>query len=115
MKNKYLIHCETNWCGESIYYAAIAESLEELDDVVQQAAYENFDSYNGFMEMMEGEFGPEEEQEDGCYDDDQLEWGYQNESFYYSGIAQLCETEDDFETFNDSELIYGEIEEEGTK
>lgn len=115
MKNKYLIYCDTNWCGQSVYYAAIAESLEELDDVVQQAAYENFESYGGFMEMMEGEFGSEEEQEDGCYTEYQLECGYENESFYYSGTAQLCETEEDFEIFNDSELIYGEIEEEGTK
>lgn len=40
--HKYIIHCETAWCGVYEDYAALAESEIELDDIAQDLAYSLF-------------------------------------------------------------------------
>jgi hypothetical protein len=114
--NKYIIHVETNWCGEDNDFAAVAESEEELYNIVDQLALDNFNSYNGFDQMMEDEFGSPDEEEDGNYTDIQIDWGYENESNYYSSTIELVETDDDLEFFNflvkSADLVYGKIKEE---
>lgn len=42
---RYIIHCSTDWCGMEHDYRAEAESELELEDMAEQLAYDNWESY----------------------------------------------------------------------
>lgn len=42
---RFLIHVDTNWCGEEDTFRAVAESEIELWDIAEQLAYDNFYSF----------------------------------------------------------------------
>lgn len=53
--NRYLIHVSTNWCGMDNVFRAIAESEDDLHDIAQELAYDNFESYNLWEEIAREE------------------------------------------------------------
>lgn len=53
--NRYLIHVSTNWCGMDDVFRAIAESEDDLHDMAQELAYDNFESYNLWEEIAREE------------------------------------------------------------
>ena len=58
--NRYLIHVSTNWCGMDDVFRAIAESKDDLHDIAQELAYDNFESYNLWEEIAREEgYDPE--------------------------------------------------------
>ena len=49
---KYLVHVSTYWCGMDATYRAEAESEFDLYDLAEEAAYDNFQSYNLYNEIL---------------------------------------------------------------
>lgn len=100
---KFLIHLETNWCGEWADYVAIAEDESELLDLADRLAYENFESFDGFNAVCEDMFGDPNE-ETGEYTDEQIAEAEQNEGSYYSfEITEWNKEDDEWDWY---ELIY---------
>lgn len=52
---RFLIHVDTNWCGEEDTFRAVAESEIELWDIAEQLAYDNFYSYGHDQDIAEEE------------------------------------------------------------
>lgn len=52
---RFLIHVDTNWCGEEDTFRAVAESEIELWDIAEQLAYDNFYSFGHDQDIAEGE------------------------------------------------------------
>ena len=42
---KFIITCDTDWCGTDNKFRALAESEEDLDDLAGGLAYDNFYSF----------------------------------------------------------------------
>lgn len=51
--NKYIIYCNTAWCGVYENYSALAESEMELDDIAQNLAYSLFTEEDGWQLVAE--------------------------------------------------------------
>ena len=59
---RWLITCDTSWCGTETIYSAIANTQEELIDIAEELSYENFnDLGGGFDSVLEELFLDEEE------------------------------------------------------
>nr|UVX74672.1 MAG: hypothetical protein [Bacteriophage sp.] len=52
---RFLIHADTNWCGEEDTFRAVAESEIELWDIAEQLAYDNFYSFSHDQDIAEEE------------------------------------------------------------
>lgn len=69
---RFLIHVSTNWCGMDYTYRAIADNPEDLYDLAEQLAYENFESYDLWVDVAQSEgYDPDEMTEedwDNLYD-----------------------------------------------
>lgn len=58
---RFLIHVNTNWCGMDNTFRATANSEEDLYDLAEQLAYDNFESYNLWEEIVREEgYDPDE-------------------------------------------------------
>jgi len=100
---KFLIHLETNWCGEWQDYVAIAESETELEGLAGRLAYENFESFDGFNAILGELFGGPDE-DTGEYTDEQIEEAEADEESYYSyEITEFSGTEEEWGWYR---LIY---------
>lgn len=53
--SKFLVHVTTAWCGMDQDYAAIANSEDELQDVAELAAYDNFADFDCLQQIMDDE------------------------------------------------------------
>jgi hypothetical protein len=53
---RFLIHVTTAWCGMDQDYAAIANNEEELEDIAQNAAYDNFADFDCLEQAIEDEY-----------------------------------------------------------
>lgn len=100
---KFLIHLETNWCGEWQDYTAIAEDESNLIDLAGRLAYENFESFDGFNAILEELYGDPDE-ETGEYTDEQIDDAAQDEGSYYS--YEITEWDKPDEEWSWYELIY---------
>ena len=84
---RFLIHCSTAWCGMDDTYRAVAEKEEDLWEIADQLAYENFMSYGGpdlILEEYDTEDLSEEEIEailEMKEDLDILEWALHQVEF----------------------------------
>lgn len=95
--NKYIIHCDTAWCGVYENYSALAESEIELDDIAQDLAYSLFAEEDGW-ELVAEEYGYDtdtmtEEEWDNLYEntDESSYYGYEIELVDESNSDQLKE------------------------
>lgn len=87
MKNKYLIHVTTNWCGMDDTYRAISDDENKLYDIAEELAYDNFLMYDLWNSIAEEEgYDPEEMSENDwneLYDkvDESSYYGFSIEKF----------------------------------
>lgn len=85
--NRYLIHVSTNWCGMDDTFRATANNEEELWDIAERLAYDNFESYDLWEEIAKEEgYEPEEMSEedwDNLYEtvDETNYYGFSIEEF----------------------------------
>lgn len=100
---KFLIHVSTSWCGMDDTYRAEAGSEIELDDIAEQLAYDNFQSYDCDLEVaIDNGYDPDEMSDE---DWDNL-WNNIDESSYYSyHIEEFAGDEYEWEEYGGE--IYG--------
>ena len=95
---RFFIHCSTAWCGMDNTFRAIAEKEEDLWELADQMAYDNFMSYGGFEDILE-DLGYDtedltvEEMEDILADID--------ESAYYGATIEECEDDEEWNSYSD--------------
>lgn len=65
---RFLIHVSTYWCGMDNTFRAEAESELELDEIADQLAYDNFQSYGCEADIAEEEGYDPDEMEDSDWD-----------------------------------------------
>jgi hypothetical protein len=107
---KFIINCDTYWCGTDNSFRALAESKEDLDDLAFELAYDNFCSYCDTSDILE----------DLGYDiddlsDEEIEDILENtdESMYYHYSIDECNDEEEWNSFNDDHIyIVNDIENE---
>lgn len=102
-KKRFLIHCDTAWCGTYDTFRAVAEKEEDLWELADQLAYENFISHGGTSDILEDlGYNIEElsEEEIG----DILE--KIDESDYYYASVEECEDDEEWNSYN-NEIIGG--------
>ena len=94
---RFLIHVETEWVGTDETYRAEAESREDLYEIAEQLALENFLAC-GFEETIAEERGYDP---DKMTDDDWNElWDTIDESEYYSWtIEEFKGTNEEWEEY----------------
>lgn len=83
---QFLIHVGTNWCGMNNTFRTMAENEDDLNEIANQLAYENFHSY-------------------GCEDDIAIEFGYDPDNMEDEDWNEL------WENVNKSDYYYYNIEE----
>ena len=84
---RFLIHCSTKWCGMDDVFRAVAEKEEDLLELADQLAYENFQSYGGIDLILED------------YDLDNLSEEEIDESAYYYASIEECEDDDEWNSY----------------
>lgn len=94
---RFLIHVDTEWVGTDETYRAEAESREDLYEIAEQLALENF-LVCGFEETIAEEHGYDP---DKMTDDDWNElWDTIDESEYYSWtIEEFKGTNEEWEEY----------------
>ena len=106
---RFLLNVSTNWCGEDNTYAAYAESEDELYDLLDELAYENFSDFGGFEKVLEELFP---DVEPGDYTEEMYKEAAEIEGeYYYGSIEEWDETRSE-EEWNEYELVRGDNEEE---
>lgn len=91
---RFFIHCSTEWCGMDDTYRAVAEKEEDLLELADQLAYDNFMSYGGIDLILDDydiEDLSEEEIEDIIAEIDES-------AYYYSSIEE-CEDDDEWNDY----------------
>lgn len=83
---QFLIHVGTNWYGMNDTFRTMADNEYDLDEIAEQLAYENFQSY-------------------GCEDDIAVEFGYDPNNMEDEDWDKL------WENVNKSDYYYYNIEE----
>lgn len=81
---RWLIICDTNWCGTETIYSAYANTEEELEDTAEQLAWDNFNDYGGGFESVLEELFPNEDE----YTEEMENEAMDREYEFYSVIIQ---------------------------
>ena len=106
---RFLLNVSTEWCGEENTYAAYAKSEDELYELLDELAYENFLEFGGLENILK-ELFPDVEPED--YTDEMYEEAAKIKGeYYYSDIEEWDETRSE-EEWNDYELVRGDNEDD---
>ena len=98
---RFLIHCSTAWCGMDDTFRAVAEKEEDLWELADQLAYENFNSYGG-TDLILDDYDTEDMTEDEI---ETILEDIDESAYYYSAIE---ESEDDEEWNSYEGEIIGE-------
>ena len=107
MSKRFLIHVSTNWCGMDQIYPAIAENESDLEELAEQLAQENFESFDLWTDVAEELGYDPNEMTDEDWDDvlDHSIWDYCS---YH--IDEFNEDEDDWNNYvHDNGFIYGDV------
>lgn len=106
---KFIIRCDTYWCGTNSSFRALAKSEEDLDDLAFELAYYNFCSYYDTSDILE----------DLGYDIDDLTeeeiediLDHTDESMYYQYSIDECDDEEEWDSFGDDHIYIVNEEEE---
>lgn len=99
---KFIITCDTNWCGTDTKFRALAESESDLWDLAEELAYDNYSSFFDAQDLLE----------DLGYDiddlsEEEIESILDNidESEYYDYAIEECDDDDEWNSFED-DYIY---------
>ena len=93
---RFLIHCSTAWCGMDDTFRAVAEKEEDLWEIADQLAYENFERYGGIDLILEDYYDDTEdlsEEEIDAILEDICEADY-----YYASIEE-CEDDEEWNSY----------------
>ena len=105
---RFLLNVSTEWCGEENTYAAYAKSEDELYELLDELAYENFLEFGGLEKVLE-QLYPNVE---GEYTKEMYnEAANVAHEYYFGDIEEWDETRSE-EEWNDYELVRGDDEEE---
>lgn len=99
---RFLIHVDTNWCGEEDTFRAVAESEIELWDIAEQLAYDNFYSFGHDQDIAEEEGYDPDEMTDEDWDEMRSRI---DETDYYSFSIEECEDDEEWNEYSGE--IYG--------
>lgn len=101
---RYLIHVSTSWCGMDQTYPALAESEQDLWDVAEELAYENFANF-GLWEDIAEEYGynPSEMTDEEW---DILQSSVDDSGYYSSYVEEFDGTEEEWNLYA-KDGIYG--------
>lgn len=91
---RFLIHCSTAWCGMDDTYRAVAEKEEDLWEIADQLAYENFESYGGTDLILE-----DYDTEDMTEDEIETILEDVDESDYYYASIEECEDDEEWNSY----------------
>lgn len=106
---RFLLNVSTEWCGQDNTYAAYAKSEDELYELLDELAYENFLDFGGLENILK-ELFPDVQPED--YTDEMYEEAAEIEGeYYYSDIEEWDETRSE-EEWNEYELVRDNEEED---
>ena len=88
---RFLIHCSTEWCGMDDTFRAVAEKEEDLWELADQLAYENFNSYGGTDLILE-EYDTED------WSEEEIDAFVEGicECEYYHATIEECEDDDEW-------------------
>ena len=89
---RFLIHCTTSWCGMDDTFRVLAEKEEDLWELADQLAYENFMSYGGPDLILE-EYDTEDLSEE------EIEAILETESDYYGAVIEECENDEEWNSY----------------
>lgn len=94
---KFLILCDTAWCGTEATYRAEANSELELSDIAEQLAYDNFQQYGYDSYILEDEgYNPDEMSQEEL---DEV-WSHIDETeYYWSNIEEFYGTDEEWEDY----------------
>ena len=89
---RFLIHVGTAWCGMDNTFRAVAENENDLYDLAQDLAYENFQSYGCEDDIAEQEGYDPDEMEGSDWDE---LWETVDESQYYDFSVEEFEGDEE--------------------
>ena len=91
---RFLIHCSTAWCGMDDTFRAVAEKEEDLWEIADQLAYDNFMSYGG-PDLILDEYDTEDMTEDEI---ETILEDVDESAYYYSSIEE-CEDDEEWNSY----------------
>jgi len=100
---KFIINCDTHWCGTDNSFRALAESKEDLDDLAFELAYDNFCSYCDTSDILE-DLGYDIDDLSDEEIDDILE--HTDESMYYYCSIDECNDNEEWDSFGEDSYVY---------
>ena len=89
---RFLIHCSTAWCGMDDTFRAVAEKEEDLWELADELAYENFMSYGG-TDLILDEYNTEDLSEE------EIEAILETEGDYYYASIEECEDDEEWNSY----------------
>ena len=99
---RFLLNVGTNWYGEDNTYAVYAESEDELYDLLDELAYENFLNFGGLEKIIE-ELYPDVKEEE--YTEEMYNEAANIEHEYYYGTIEEWDETRSEEEWDDYPLI----------
>lgn len=91
---RFLIHCSTAWCGMDDTFRAVAEKEEDLWELADQLAYDNFMSYGGSDLILE-DYDTENMSEDEI---ETILEDVEESDYYYVSIEE-CEDDEEWNSY----------------
>ena len=91
----FLIHCSTAWCGMDDTFRAVAKKEEDLWELADQLAYENFNSYGGTDLILEDYYDTENMSEDEI---ETILEDVEESDYYYASIEE-CEDDEEWNSY----------------
>lgn len=99
---KFIITCDTKWCGTDRQHRALAESEDDLWKLADELAYDNFYEFFDTCDILEDlELDPEDLSDDEI-DEILSELDYLE---YYWAVIDECDDEE-WDRFDDESYIY---------
>lgn len=100
---RFVIEVSTNWCGEDNKYGAYAENEDELYEIADELAYENFSDFGGFDAVLEDMY-PNVEEEN--YTEEMIDDAMLVENEYYSSFVYEWDESNPEEEWHNLQIIY---------
>jgi len=98
---KYIMVASTSWCGEEETFGIITKGINDLENLCQMYAYENYIDGTGFEGVLEDMFP---DVEDGEYTTKQIDEAEEAEEGYFSYTIEEFDKDEHF-NFNWYETI----------
>lgn len=106
---RFLIHCDTHWCGTDNTFRVLAKSEMDIEDLACDLAFDNFMSYADYDDILE-ELGYDPEEMSEEFRDEVLSEIDEGEYWHYS--IEECTDDEEWNSYTDEieEIKYPENE-----